>query len=221
MGICEGCHAGCCRSFAIPVTGADILRIERDLGLDFWQFICRWADPQGSIAQNYAPHFYFDDEPETPFAICLIQRESTLFPGTTSCQFLHEDPPNELHPLGVGSCSIYGQRPAACRVFPTKFHPTDNLVQIGKVPDRGRELSLNPMYQLCSRPWTAQDVDPLQGPQELVVAKYEMDFFHQIARQWNQHLLSWEVFPEFLRLVYSGRVVTETETQSAFERRAA
>src|SRR5690606_34649025 len=31
MGLCSGCHAGCCRSFAVPVSGADVLRIETRL----------------------------------------------------------------------------------------------------------------------------------------------------------------------------------------------
>ena len=29
MSQCLDCHAGCCRSFAVPITGADVLRIER------------------------------------------------------------------------------------------------------------------------------------------------------------------------------------------------
>ena len=65
MSPCEDCHAGCCRSFAVPVSGADIMRIENGLGLSFWDFVCRWEDPDGRIALNYAPHFFFEDEPET------------------------------------------------------------------------------------------------------------------------------------------------------------
>jgi hypothetical protein len=59
--MCESCHAGCCRAFAVPITGADILRIEGRLGLDFREFACRWSGPDGAISRNAAPQFVFDD----------------------------------------------------------------------------------------------------------------------------------------------------------------
>ena len=65
MSPCEDCHAGCCRSFAVLVSDADIMRIELGQGLSFGDFVCRWEDPGGRIALNYAPHFFFEDEPET------------------------------------------------------------------------------------------------------------------------------------------------------------
>ena len=94
MSPCESCHAGCCRSFAIPLSGADIIRLENGLGLTFWDFACRWADPEGIIAQNYAPHFFFEDEPQTPFVITLIHDESIYFPATTRCRYLVEGQPD-------------------------------------------------------------------------------------------------------------------------------
>ena len=61
MAPCQSCHAGCCRSFAVPITGADIVTIERRFGHSFWDFVCRWVDPEGKIARGRVPHFYFAD----------------------------------------------------------------------------------------------------------------------------------------------------------------
>ena len=206
---CVGCHAGCCRSFAVPVTGADVLRIERDLNLTFWDFGCRWADPEGKIARKYAPHFFFSDEPQTPFVICLRHEASATFPDTTKCRFLVETPPTAEKPLGQGSCGIHPSRPSACRAFPTKFNVTGDLAVIHDVPPQGRENL--PVYSLCARQWKPEEIDPLQAPQDLAVAKYEMDFFRSIAAIWNRVPRPFAVFPEFLRLVYQNRVMREPD----------
>ncbi len=214
MSLCEGCHAGCCRSFAVPVTGADILRIERDLGLDFWSFVCRWADPDGNIAHRYAPQFRFEDEPEMPFVVCLQHAESRYFPQTTMCQFLAEQAPDEEHPLGTAHCGIYGSRPAACRVFPAKFNDTEDLAILHDVPSHGRG-GQDEVYSLCPRPWTPQDVDPLEVLPNLAVAKYEMQFFHYLAAAWNRAPKAWSLFPDFLRVVYANRVAVQTSREAA------
>jgi Fe-S-cluster containining protein len=211
MSPCETCHAGCCRSFAVPVSGADILQIQRDLGLSFWKFACRWADPQGNIARNYAPHFHFEDEPETPFVVCLLHEESQFLPGTSKCRFLMESPPDAGHPLGVARCGIYHSRPSACRAFPTKLNRSGELAVIYDVPERGRQEE-GDAYQLCPRQWEPDDLDPVRTIQELVVAKYEMNFFHQIAAVWNREPRPWQLFPEFLNMLYAERIQLEDDT---------
>ena len=207
---CESCHAGCCRSFAVPLTGADIITIERRLGLSFWDFVCRWADPTGQIAHGLVPHFFFPDTPETPYVICLLHSDSVFLPGTTKCRFLIEGPPDDAHPLGQARCGIYGSRPSACRVFPTKFNPTADLVLLCNIPKTGRSEA-HPAYDLCPREWELSDVDPVQSVQDLVITKYEIAFFTEIARSWNQSPRPWNVFPEFLHIVYSHRVRHETD----------
>lgn len=208
MSPCQGCHAGCCRSFAVPLTGADILRIERSLNLSFWDFACRWADPHGRIARKYAPHFHFPDEPETPFVVCLTHSEGNFLKGTTKCQFLMECAPDEEHPLGVARCGIYHQRPAACRAFPTKLNESGELAIIHPIPERGR-AGTDLAYELCPREWEPADLDPLTTVQDLVVAKYEMQFFAQLAKIWNRAPREWELFPDFLHAVYSSRILKE------------
>ncbi len=207
MSPCEGCHAGCCRSFAVPVTGADILRIQRSLGLSFWDFVCRWEDRESQIARNHAPHFYFADDPETPFVICLTHAASRNFPETSQCRFLVEQPPTAEHPLGTAHCGIYEQRPSACRAFPTKFNETEELAVIYDIPAKGRAGSDHPAYTLCSREWEPADLDILEVLPTLAVAKYEMKFFHQLAVLWNRNPGQWGLFPDFLALVYGNRVM--------------
>jgi Fe-S-cluster containining protein len=209
---CESCHAGCCRSFAVPVTGADILRIEESLGLSFWDFVCRWEDREGRIARNHAPHFHFSDEPATPFVICLIHEASRFFPDTLRCRFLVEGEPDDVRPLGQARCGIYDQRPSACRAFPAKLNESSDLAIIYDVPERGRDVG-HPAYGLCPRQWEARDLDPVRTVQDLVVARYEMAFFAQLARLWNRTPQAWTVFPEFLRSVYGSRLQRETKVE--------
>lgn len=210
MSLCATCHAGCCRSFAVPVTGADILRIAREQGLGFWEFVCRWADPEGAIALNHAPQFYFCDEPHTPFVIGLRHEASQHFVGTTRCQFLKEEAPTADAPLGKAHCGIYGSRPAACRAFPAKLNATGELAILYDVPERGRDGDL-PAYQLCPRPWQPSDCDPLSLVQELVVAQYEMQFFHRLAAGWNESPGLWSDFPAFVQYVYAHRLRPASE----------
>lgn len=216
MGICQGCHAGCCRSFAIPINGADMMTLERETGKTFWDFGCRWEDPEGSIAADYAPHFFFQDEPQTPFVICLKHEQSRIFKKSTCCSFLKETPPDKDHPLGQSQCGIYHARPSACRVFPTKFDVENELPIIHPVPEYGRE-DHQPEFKLCPRQWTPADVDPINGTSDLVIARYEARFFKQIAKLWNQKVGPWSVFPDFIRNVYQNRVQPISEEAFADE----
>jgi Fe-S-cluster containining protein len=208
MSQCATCHAGCCRSFVVPVTGADVLKIISAQKLSFWDFVCRWADPDGAIALKYAPHFYFRDTPQIPYVISLIQEYSSLFPGTARCKFLIEGAPTHEQPLGISQCGIYGERPSACRVFPTKFDHAGELAILYDVPKEGRGGS-HPVYRLCPRKWEPHDLDPISQVQDLVIARYEMDFFFKLARGWNARPGEWRTFPDFLQLVYSQRVLPE------------
>lgn len=184
--------------------------------LSFWDFVCRWADPEGIIARNHAPHFYFQDEPQTPFVICLLHSDSRQFEGTTKCCFLEEEPATAERPQGVGRCGIYQQRPGACRAFPVQLNATSELAVIYDVPERGRGGE-NPVYRLCSRQWTPDDVDPIQHVQDLVVARYEMNFFHSLADSWNRQPGMWNLFPDFLQMVYGQRVRPSSELESCDE----
>lgn len=203
MELCRTCHAGCCRAYAVPVTGADILSIQQRQGLSFAEIACRWADPERTIARGFAPQFYFADEPGLPFTLCLLKEASRYFPETTRCRFLQENPPDAAHPLGTARCAIHESRPAACRVFPTRLHPSGELAVVLPVVTLSGEPTLN---SLCPRQPLPGDFDPLEATQALVLARYEMSFFHKVAEIWNRLGRDWEQFPEFLQTVYQQRI---------------
>lgn len=206
MGICEGCHSGCCRSFAVPITGADIIRLESALDVSFWDFACRWADTDGLISRRQAPQFHFADEPDMPFVICLKHEPSQVFPDVSGCQFLVEQPADPEHPLGQAHCGVYHHRPMSCRAFPAKLNETSELAVLYDIPSSGR-TEKHPQYTLCPHPWDPSDVDPIQHVQDLVVCQFEMNFFHKLATIWNRNLQEWEAFPDFIHNVYSRRVL--------------
>jgi len=207
MSQCATCHAGCCRSYVVPLTGADVQQIIADQKLSFWDFACRWADPEGTIALKYAPHFFFRDAPEIPYVISLLQDESRQFPGTTKCRFLVEGPPAPGRPLGVSHCGNYASRPSACRVYPTKLDRAGELAVLYDVPPSGKGGS-HPVYQLCPQKWEPRDLDPIGQVRDLIVAKYEMNFFFKLARSWNERPGDWRTFPDFLQAVYANRILS-------------
>ena len=197
---CAGCLSGCCRAFVVPLTGHDIVRIMADRKLSFWDFGCRYADPSGDISRGQAPHFHFDDEPETPFVVGLLQDQSTLFAGARKCRFLQETANDAAHPGGATSCTIYENRPMACRVFPTRLNER-NAVAAMAVPEYGR-AGRDPAYRLCSRPWTLDDLDVAEARRNLQRVTEEMQQMHLLADRWNRSPRSWSVFPELIQMVF-------------------
>ncbi|MBI1345405.1 YkgJ family cysteine cluster protein [bacterium] len=217
MSPCQGCHSGCCRAFAVPVTGADLIQMEHQLRQPMESFIHRWEDPNGMIACETAPHFYFEDQPGLPYTICLKPEVSATFRNVTRCHFLVEQPPTPDRPLGTAQCGIYGQRPLVCRIFPTKLSETGMLAELHGIPEHGRPSDPHPAYGLCSTPWNVADVEPVAAVQDLVLIHFEMKFFRQVAASWNRRPQSWSVWPDFLRLVYQNRVIPETAAQECEE----
>lgn len=215
MSPCHGCHAGCCRAFAVPVTGADVLRLERDLGLGFWQLACRWEDRDGTISAGVVPQLHFDDDPDVPYVLSLLHEPSRNFPRTTKCRFLVEEPPTQEFPLGRANCSVYESRPLACRVFPTKLSDTGALAVLRQVPTHGRANDESPAYDLCPRQWDVADVDPVSAVPDLIVLQFELKFFQQVAVMWNRSPGRWLDFPQFLRLVYEHRVQPSGDDRAA------
>jgi hypothetical protein len=216
MGLCDTCHAGCCRAFAVPVTGADIISIQKKLELPFGEFVGRMPDHAGRISNGAVPHFHFVDSPNTPYVICLVHVPSEFHARSTKCRFLIECAPDDEFPLGRARCGIYGVRPSACRVFPTKFNATNDLAIVCDIPDRLHRGG-SPAYTLCPRPWEPADVDPIQSVQDLAVLKYELAFFRQVAELWNRSPGSWSAFPQFLNIVYSKRVGREEPAPEAVD----
>ena len=207
MGLCGGCHGGCCRAFAVPVSGSDILRILSRPQTSFWDVACRWEDSQGKIAGSLAPHFFFSDEPQTPFVICLLRAESRQYAGTECCKFLKELPPTPEAPLGRSECGIYDHRPGVCRIFPATLDVDDQVA----FRDTRCSASTAPALRLCPRPWQMSDSNPLQVLQDLRSASGEMMLFHEFATAWNRRPLEWSLFPSILEQVYLDLARRESE----------
>lgn len=98
---CSSC-GDCCRRHAVPLTFADVNRLERATGLEPPAFI-----ELGSLDE-------VDMSGETSSLILLPQglRIPFLARVDGACVFLGSD----------GLCSVHSARPAACRAFP--FHAT-------------------------------------------------------------------------------------------------
>jgi len=197
---CAGCHAGCCRAFAVPLTGSDVIRIIREQGHSFGDFVCRWADSEGLISRQIAPQFLFEDDPETPFVIGLLQNESAIFPGTHKCRFLKEMPDARGAGQSQSICSIYQSRPQACRVFPFRFEPSGNVsIQPDVTVNGGKQLPTS----LCPSEWNVTDEQRGQAELDLGDCLQQMALFRLIAERWNAEPGPWPLFPAFLVDIYS------------------
>jgi len=180
-------------------------------------FIHRWEDPDSQISCGMAPQFFFEDQPDLPFVICLKPETSQTFRKITRCHFLLEEPPTREHPLGTAHCGIYEQRPLTCRVFPTRLSESGMLAELHAIPEHGRMSDLHPAYGLCATAWHVEDIAPLSAVQDLVLIHFEMRFFQYVAESWNRRRESWDLFPDFLRLVYQNRVVPESHRETQAE----
>lgn len=206
---CRACHAGCCRSFVVPVTGHDLLRIRHATGLEVWDFACRWEDDGSTIPEEFAPRLVFPDAPDRKFVVGLKHVLSTLFPATDRCEFLRESP---LEPTAGGSlsetsgcathCEIHSSRPGVCRLFPLKLDTSGSYEQ-RELPTHGRDSS-DPAYRLCPRDWTPDELRSAHPPELQDEVRGDLLVWREVASLWNETGLSAEHFPEFLDAIYSG-----------------
>ncbi|MFQ5734410.1 MAG: YkgJ family cysteine cluster protein [Planctomycetaceae bacterium] len=201
---CSDCRAGCCRSFVVPLTGPDVIRIQRDYGLSFWDFVARWDDPTGEVSRGVTPHFRFEDLPQNRFVIGLLHKTSEAFPTATRCRFLSESVDGEAGGCASAKCSIYAGRPLTCRIVPARLD-ADGEVGGREVPEFGRPES-HEAYRLCPRVWDRDDFDPQQIRRELSQITDEMQQLHLVAECWNRKLRPWTSLPTFLQLLYAADV---------------
>lgn len=94
---CTGC-GNCCKDPLLPLTDADILRIQARTG-DSAADIVRWVDRQG---------IDMDDEPEAFAMLRQGKRVMVLRHENGGCRYLGDD----------NRCTIYSSRPLGCRVYP-------------------------------------------------------------------------------------------------------
>jgi Fe-S-cluster containining protein len=173
-----------------------------ELKVPFWKFVCRWADPSCAISRGVAPHFFFDDDRQTPYVIGLRQTESRLFRGTRKCVFLEETDPAGRLERGTGRCSVYEHRPSACRIFPARVDEAGALDALA-VRECSDDIE-HEVYELCPRRWSVSDLDPVAAVEDLRACASEMELFHAIAQRWNDQPGPWPFFPDFLELIYTA-----------------
>lgn len=82
------CFNACCKNIDIQITPYDILRLKRRLGMDSSEFVARYTTP-------FAMDFHH-----------MPGLKMNTKPGTSECVFLTEE-----------GCSVYEDRPAACRYY--------------------------------------------------------------------------------------------------------
>jgi hypothetical protein len=83
------CFNACCKSIDIALTPYDILRLKNHLGISSSEFLLKYTEP-------------FEFSKDGMPGVKLLPEE-----GTTQCQFMVDE-----------GCSVYGDRPTACRYYP-------------------------------------------------------------------------------------------------------
>lgn len=223
-GMCDTCHAGCCRGYNLLITGYDALLMSRQLSLPLGEFctLMGFRVEQAKRFENsYVPIRLADRGcEEKRYFLALKRIESQLVPGTVRCYFLNEwkreypATEREGHPGKevVARCSIYGSRPMMCRTYPTSLHRD---VALGYV-STPRPIDLadkNPVYQLCPEKWTATDfsADPTAAVHNLAIHRYEQDFYNQAIAEFNKKPRTLAEFFPFLARIYENRFRTAPE----------
>lgn len=87
---CLPCFNSCCRNKHLPLTPYDVLRLKTALGLDSDEFLSR--------------HTLYNTDPRSGFPIVSIRMKND---PEKSCPFVSPD-----------GCTVYKDRPTACRLFP-------------------------------------------------------------------------------------------------------
>lgn len=100
---CTQC-GNCCKDPLLPLTDSDIERITKHTGEETKDLV-RWVDRNG---------IDMDDEPEAFVILKQGKRVMVLKHEGGGCRYLGSD----------DRCTIYGQRPLGCRIFP--FDPSYN-----------------------------------------------------------------------------------------------
>lgn len=216
-GICDTCHAGCCRAYHLVITAYDALVIARDLSLpigEFTHFLATAADQINQFGDNTPIEFADAGLEMKRFFISLKKVASPLIPGTEKCFFLQEWMRQEPitvrgdHPGAriAGRCGIYHSRPQMCRTFPTCMHENG---AVGFIPTPApTPLQVDhEIYKVCPEKWTpdAFAKDPSDAMHTLALYRYERDFQNLAIADWNKKPgLAKDFFP-FMMSVYGNR----------------
>ncbi len=84
------CFTECCRELDLALTPYDVLRLKNGLGMHSGRFLERYV--------------IIEHDPQAVFPVCYL---TMVDDGRASCVFVRP-----------GGCSVYADRPAACRAYP-------------------------------------------------------------------------------------------------------
>lgn len=214
MQVCSSCHAGCCRKFNVHLTGYDILKLKKNLDIDYICF-SQIHPVKKEYVEKYSKQvalFKFTNFSEDEYYTFYLRRiKSNYMTDSYKCMFLQEwDGKDFLLPNFSGitaRCGIYDNKPFACAIYPAKLHE-DGLTGLAGNPPGANESS-NPAYNLCHRPLTDEDLADYSGNtiRNLVIYKYEMDYFRSLAEVWNKSPRDFAQFFAFLEIAYKNRIL--------------
>ncbi|TXT23217.1 MAG: hypothetical protein FD134_2280 [Gallionellaceae bacterium] len=144
------CWNACCSNIDISLTPYDILRLKRRFGMDSGEFLKKYTAP-------------YELEPGSIVGVKLRPVESG-----TACQFMTD-----------GGCSVYGDRPTACRYYPVALL---SLRRQGETTDTQSYALVKEEHCLGHnepRTITINDYRQEQGVEE----------YDELARGWRQLIL--------------------------------
>lgn len=215
MTICNTCAAGCCRRYEVSITGYDILKISRTLGIPplFFLDISELTDNdyEQGLAKSEALFVFTNNNLKRSYRIKLKKTESTLIKDTVKCMFLQEWPgTSPKHPI-VARCGIYNTRPLICATYPAKFVNNNRTVVVPYVYEREQDKKGTP-YEICKQAFTDSDLpaDKDELLNLLIKFHYETEYFQDIAEKWNKNPASINDFINELNDIYDKRVYIET-----------
>lgn len=217
-GICDTCHAGCCRAYNLLITAYDALVISQDLGLPIAEFVTFLATrgEQTKLAGGKNTPILFSDPgyEEIRFFVTLKRVESLLVPDTVKCYFLQEWNRQEpvlargSHPGAriIGRCGIYGSRPLMCKTYPTSLHGEGAVGFIGTPPPTELQKQ-HEAYTICPEKWSPEAFaqDPAKALHSLVLYNYETNFQNRALAEWNASPGLVKDFFPFMMKAYGAR----------------
>ena len=153
----------CCHAYYVPLSGYDMWRISRRLGIEPAEFVVA-----------------FPKEPGADFGFQLCQGGDTYelvldkqgpFQLGQPCVFLDKQPD------GVSRCGIYAERPAVCRSYPMKATPAHVIAfRPGALCPSGAWPESEPRQPAWRAAWDALE--------------QQFDHYRYIVAGWNAQVAS-------------------------------
>jgi Fe-S-cluster containining protein len=156
---CATCGA-CCYLYYVPLSGYDVWRISRTLGLDPSEFVVAFANPPEA---KYTFPFRLCHDGD-PYELALEKQGP--FQIGEPCVFL------DRRDDGTSRCGIYDVRPAACRAYPMELTAENTM-------------TMRPRALCPSGAWS--DCEPEQPAWRASWASLatQFDQYRQVVEMWN------------------------------------